>query len=220
MNKYRLIVFDWEGTLGDTLGQMLDIVLAKAEEFNLEVPDVNLTRQALIFGLNIAIKKLFPNLDAKQNITLLNAIQQQYVIDPSLEYLIPGAKDFVILIKKNHINVAIATNKSKTSLDRVLKATSMHGFFKVTRCAGEFLPKPASDMLKDIMDSFAIHKNETLMIGDSLSDIQMARSIGVDAIGINFYGQDDLKEELLNAGALGVFDNYNDLTKYLDLQAE
>lgn len=220
MKKYRLIVFDWEGTLGDTLGQMLDILKEKAENLQLKVPDTNVIRQSLIFGLNIAIKRLFPVLDTQQSLQLLNAVQQQYVVAPTLEYLLPGAKDFVILLKENNFNIAIATNKSKTSLERVLKATSMHGFFTVTRCAGQSLPKPAPDMLNDIMDSFNISPYETLMIGDSLSDIQMANAAGVDSIGVNFYGQEDLKEELLSCNALAVFDNYNDLAKYLGLQGK
>ena len=51
------------------------------------------------------------------------------------------------------------------------------------------------------------------MIGDSVADIEMASRAGVDAIGIDFYHQQ--KAALLEAGALAVFDNYTELTRYL-----
>ena len=53
------------------------------------------------------------------------------------------------------------------------------------------------------------------MVGDSVTDMEMARRIGVDGIGVDFYHQQEAA--LRAAGALEVFDNYKCLIDYLQL---
>ena len=65
------------------------------------------------------------------------------------------------------------------------------------------------------MEVFGVSPSETLMIGDSLTDIEMSELAGVDAIGVDFYHQH--KTELLANGALQVFDDYMKLAQYLEL---
>ena len=70
-------------------------------------------------------------------------------------------------------------------------------------------------MLEELMAEFDTNPNETLMVGDSVSDIEMAKSIGVDAIGVDFCLQQEAA--LRAAGALDVFDDYQQLAEYLQL---
>ncbi len=70
-------------------------------------------------------------------------------------------------------------------------------------------------MLIDIMTYCDVTADETLMIGDSVSDIEMAKQVGVDAIGMDFGYQ--AEEMLIHAGAQAVFDDYDKLAQYLGL---
>ena len=65
------------------------------------------------------------------------------------------------------------------------------------------------------MDVCGATPSQTLMIGDSVSDIEMAKQLGVDAIGVDFYHQQ--AANLRMTGALDVFDDYQELAKYLQL---
>ena len=65
------------------------------------------------------------------------------------------------------------------------------------------------------MDVCGMTSEETLMIGDSVTDIEMAKQIHVDAIGVDFYHQQEAN--LRAAGALQVFDNYERLANYLKI---
>ena len=70
-------------------------------------------------------------------------------------------------------------------------------------------------MLEEILQEFAMPVHDALMVGDSVTDIEMAINIGMDAVGVNFYHLDP--ELLLAAGAMRVFDDYQLLADYLHL---
>ncbi|CEK09817.1 HAD family hydrolase [Legionella hackeliae] len=216
--SYRLVVFDWEGTLGDTLGQIFNSVATEARRLNFGDIDEQLARQSVELGLVKALKKIFPHLSDEEHEQLLNAVQQALISRTAEVYLIPGAKDFVNRLCQAGIDVAIATNKGQQSLQRVLHVSGLDAFFKVTRSAGQTAPKPSVQMLEEILDTFGLTTDEAVMVGDSVTDIEMAKNLGVDAIGVDFYHQQ--KDALLAAGAKVVFDDYQHLADYLHLPKE
>lgn len=213
---YRLIVFDWEGTLGDTLGQIFHHIALEAERLKLGKFDDITARQSMDLGLAMMLKKIFPQLQENQYEQLIYGVHQGLNTKSCQVFLIPGAKEFVSELYDKGINLAIATNKGQQSLQRALHASGLDSFFKVTRSAGQTAPKPCPEMLEEIINEFHdIEPSQTLMIGDSETDIEMANSLNIDAIGMDFYHQQ--KDVLLEAGALAVFDNYFDLAKHLQL---
>ncbi len=212
---YRLVVFDWEGTLGDTLGHVLSTLAIEARRLQLGELDVREARRYVMLGLVKAIKKLFPDLNLYQQEQLLQSVQRVLYTTSSDEYLFPGAREIVQQMQQVGLDIAIATNRGSQSLKRALQESRLDEFFKVTRSAGQAPPKPCPQMLQEIMDVFGAHASETLMIGDSMTDIEMAMLAGVDAIGVDFYHQHGT--ELIQAGALDVFDDYTKLAHYLEL---
>ena len=132
--------------------------------------------------------------------------------------LIPGAQVVVQKLQQSGVDLAIATNKAQSSLQRALKSTGLDVFFAVTRSAGQVPAKPCPQMLEEIMDVFGATSAQTLMVGDSVMDMEMARDAGVDAIGVDFYHQQ--ADDLRAAGALEVFDDYEQLASYLLLPKE
>lgn len=214
---YLLVVFDWEGTLGDTLGHVLNVLAAQARQLQFGELDEQLARQcmALALGLSMSVKKLFPHLAMYQQEQLLNAVQQALSTSSSDACLFPGSLFIVKQMQQAGLDLAIATNKGPHSLQRALHESGLDAFFKVTRAAGQAPPKPCPQMIEDIMSFFGVSPSQTLMIGDSVSDIEMASHAGVDAIGVDFYHQQG--PELLAAGALAVFDDYWRLAEYLQL---
>lgn len=212
---YHLVVFDWEGTLGDTLGQIIDSVTVAAKRLQLGELDESLARQYVVLGLSKALQKLFPHLLHNQHERLLQAVQESLSSPQTHVWLCPGAMDIVQQLHQARIALAIATNKGQQSLQRALHDSGLDVFFKVTRSAGQVPAKPCPQMLEEIMDVCGVEADKTLMIGDSLSDIEMAQLACVDAVAVDFYHQ---QESMLRAtGALDVFDNYRDLARYLKL---
>lgn len=212
---YRLVVFDWEGTLGDTLGQILNTVAVVAKEMQLGEFDSQAAKKYVSLGLAKALKMVFPNVSLEQHDALIEAVQYSLAANPCDICLIPGAKDFLEKLKKAGKDLAIATNKGQHSLQRALHVTGLSDMFTVTRSAGQVPPKPYPQMLEEIMESCGATAFETLMIGDSKADIEMAKLLHVDAIGVDFYDQQDAI--LKAAGALAVFNDYQDVASYLQI---
>ncbi len=214
-NPYQLIVFDWEGTISDTLGLILHTV--STEAYNLGFGDVDpyQARQYVDLGLTPALRKLFPHLSLVQQEQLIQAVQYAMMTRPTEVCLLPGAREAIQSIYNAHLDLAIASNKGQHSLARALQATHLDSLFKVTRCAGQVPAKPCPQMLEEIMEELGQTSSATLMIGDSVTDIEMATKINVTAIGVDFYHQN--KEVLMAAGALDVFDNYQSLIQFLKL---
>lgn len=213
--RYDLVVFDWEGTLSDTLGQVLNCVAEEARRLGFGELDEEVARQSVDLGLVHAIRKVFPLLSLHQYEHLLEAVQHSLTSRHSDVYLIPGAKAFVQRLHQAGVTMAVATNKGSQSLQRAMHITGLDEYIKLSRCAGPFPPKPSPDMVADLLLNLAVPAERALMVGDSTSDIEMANSVGMDAIGVNFYHKDP--SALLAAGALDVFDDYVLLADYLHL---
>lgn len=213
-SPYKLIVFDWEGTLGDPLGHVHQALKAGAISEGIEAYDIAHARKYVSLGLDKAVRKIFPGLSLHQYEHLLLGVQQALVSSHGVVYLFDGAKACVKSLHDQGVSLAIATNKGQQSLYRALQATALSPFFSVTRSAGTLPAKPCPDMLADILDVFGCAPEEALMIGDSIADIEMAEALNVPSIGVDFYYQqaDDLK----NAGAMAVFHDFKKIEMYLE----
>ncbi|WP_298625678.1 HAD family hydrolase [uncultured Legionella sp.] len=214
-NPYQLVVFDWEGTISDTLGLILHTVANEANILGFGDIDPYQARKYVDLGLLQALKKLFPQLSIGEQEQLIQAVQHAMITRTAETYLFPGTLEFIQQLHHAKIDLAIATNKGHQSLVRALQATGLDEFFKVTRAAGQVPAKPCPQMLEEIMEEFGRDHSTTLMIGDSATDMEMAASINVAAIGVDFYHQQEAS--LKDAGALAVFDDYKLLADYLKL---
>ena len=82
--------------------------------------------------------------------------------------------------------LAIATGKSRAGLDRALGQQRLAGVFAATRCADEGFPKPHPHMLEKLMDCVGVAPSETLMVGDTTHDIELARNAGASALAVAY----------------------------------
>lgn len=214
---YQLVVFDWEGTLGDPLGHVHEALKTEAEALGLGPYDAQQARRYVALGLDKAVRKIFPNLALYQYERLLAGVQQILVSHHRAVYLFPGVRELLQQLRWAGVDMAIATNRGTQALQRVLHATELEAFFSVTRSADQAPAKPCPQMLEDILDLTGVSVENTLMIGDSVSDIEMASALDVASLGVDFYYQqgDDLKA----AGALQVFDDFSTLGHFLGLSA-
>jgi len=211
---YDLIVFDWEGTIVDTLGALFNSVAQESVVMGLNL-DPDKLRNFVELGLVNAVKKAYPQLTEAEKTQLVHAVQMAMYTRSSEIWLIPGVRECIDKIHSAGVQIAIATNKSQSSLSRALQHTGLDKLFKVTRSAGQVPPKPCPQMLEEIMDVFNVKVQKTLMVGDSPIDMEMAHSIKVDAVGMDFYHQEEHALKL--SGALEVFADYTALQKYLKL---
>jgi phosphoglycolate phosphatase len=186
MKRYELIVFDWDGTLMDSAGMIVDSVQAAARDLGLEPPTQERARHIIGLGLGDALRHALPDLTEERYEDLVERFRHHYLSrDQELE-LFAGAALLVQALAERGYLLGVATGKSRRGLDRALEHSGLGACFHATRCADECFSKPHPQMLEELMAEFAVSPATTLMIGDTTHDLLMAQSAGVDAVAVTY----------------------------------
>ncbi|MGQ0547927.1 MAG: HAD family hydrolase [Betaproteobacteria bacterium] len=210
--KYRLIVFDWDGTILDSPAGIAESICASCGELGLEVPDRDVASHVIGLGLPELMRVVAPGLAPARYPEFIEAYRRHFRRrEPSMQ-LFPGMKDLLAELSSRFV-LGIATAKSRRGLERALDATGLRPHFRASRCADETQPKPHPAMLLEILNELSLSPESALMIGDTSHDLEMARAAGVDALAVTYGAH---REAGLRAcGPLGCFSSVNQLRQWL-----
>ncbi|GAB1393262.1 HAD-IA family hydrolase [Rhodocyclaceae bacterium] len=186
MSRYELIVFDWDGTLMDSAAMIVDSVQAAARDLGLEPPSDERARHIIGLGLEDALRHALPDLPEARYADLVERYRHHYLSRDHELVLFAGATALIEGLAAQGRWLAVATGKSRRGLDRALEQSGLGAFFHGTRCADECHSKPHPQMLEELMAELAVSPVQTLMIGDTTHDLQMAKNAGVDAVGVGY----------------------------------
>ncbi|MDH5357778.1 MAG: HAD-IA family hydrolase [Gammaproteobacteria bacterium] len=185
MSRYQLIVFDWDGTLMDSTGHIVNCMQQAITRLALPSLEDSAISHIIGLGLNEAVQALYPEIDVETSEQLANTYREVWLTTPYETPLFDNAFNLVQYLSEQSYFLGVATGKSRRGLDKVLKSTSLGSFFHATRCADECHSKPHPQMLEEVMDFVGVSPKETLMIGDTEYDLQMANNAGADSLGIS-----------------------------------
>ncbi len=185
--SYELIVFDWDGTLMDSVAKITASLRAAAVDVALPaLPDQQL-RNVIGLGLQEALEMLYPKADEEQLCRFVNHYRHHFLVAcPTPEILFEGVRELLQDLTRQSLKLGVATGKSRQGLDRALDHTACGVYFHTTRCADETRSKPHPQMLQEIIEELGISPDKSLMIGDSEYDMEMARRAGVDALAVTY----------------------------------
>lgn len=186
MQRYELIVFDWDGTLMDSAGMIVHCVQQAARDLGIPPPPEERARHIIGLGLVDALRHALPDLPETRYEDLVERYRHHYLSrDQELE-LFPGADTLIQGLAESGRWLGVATGKSRRGLDRALEHSGLGACFHATRCADECHSKPHPQMLDELMAEFAVSPATTLMIGDTTHDLLMAKNAGVDAVAVSY----------------------------------
>ena len=182
-----IIVFDWDGTLCDSIEHIVSAMQAAAGELAVEVPGTAAVRDIIGLGLPQAVATLFPQLDDQQRESLAATYSRHYVNgDRQPPKLFDGALETLDGLRDRGMELGVATGKSRRGLDRILAELGLADFFDATRCADETRSKPDPLMLTQIMEERDKTPSQVIMVGDTEYDLDMASQAGVASVGVSF----------------------------------
>jgi phosphoglycolate phosphatase len=184
--KYELIVFDWDGTLLDSAGAIVQAIQASCRDLGLAVPDDNRARHVIGLGLVDAMRHAVPDLKIDQYQAMVDRYRFHYLAGDHELTLFDGVPQMLERLSAAGHILAIATGKSRVGLDRALEHSCLHQLFQATRCADECHSKPHPQMLEELTAEFGIAVTSTVMIGDTSHDLLMARNARVDALAVTY----------------------------------
>ncbi len=185
MKPYKVIIFDWDGTLMDSDKRI--VACLKEAALCADLPLLSDVDYRHIIGLSlpIALSTLYPNASEWQQ-KVMDAVYRWQFMEANQTQMLPyhGMVDLLEELKKQGYLLALATGKSRRGLELVLKETGVGDYFVVTKSAEETVSKPNPLMLKQIVDTLGITVTEALMVGDSVYDLEMAQNIAMDSVAM------------------------------------
>jgi phosphoglycolate phosphatase len=213
-NKYKLLVFDWDGTLIDSIEQIVSSLQIASHTVCGETVTEDAARGVIGLGLTEAIEKLHPELDSTTIEQVAAAYKQHYLYEnPIQAQLFDGVTNMLDELTANGYQLAISTGKSRIGLDRALQEHSLEDYFASTQCAGENRSKPHPEMLLGILHELNIPRTQALMIGDSEHDLMMANNALVDSVAVSHGVQE--ADVLMVHQPLICLDRITDLSHFL-----
>ena len=183
--RYRLVVFDWDGTLIDSAGTIAECIQQSAADMGLPVPDRQQASHVIGLGLQDSLRLAVPELPAERYFEFVTCYRRHFLSREDTMKLFPGVEQLLSNLAAER-TLAIATGKSRKGLDRALHAGGLGRFFSASRCADETHPKPHPAMLQELMEETGMAPGEALMIGDTSHDLEMANAAGVDAVAVTY----------------------------------
>lgn len=139
-------------------------------------------------GLPEAIHRLYPEVSQLERNQLRDHYAAHFIRldkEKGSEFFPMVPETLADLRAQGHL-LAIATGKSRKGLDRILAGLEMSDYFDATRCADETASKPHPLMLEQLLGYFSVPANDSVMIGDTEYDMEMARSIAMPRIAVSY----------------------------------
>lgn len=214
---YDLIVFDWDGTIMDSTGLIAECIQLAARDQGLPMPSTEDAKAIIGLGVYESTQRLFPELDNGAQTAFAVAYRRHFVARDHEAPLYAGIREVLAAIDHPAQFLAVATGKPRVGLERAFAHTGLKSTFHFSRCADEGLPKPHPDMLLKLMDFAAVPPQRTLMIGDTIHDLDLAKNANVAALAVT-YGAHPA-DLLATRPSLAMVDTVSELAAWLNQHA-
>ena len=180
----RFVVFDWDGTLMDSEAQIVSCLHAAIADLGLEPMHDDTVKNIIGLGLREAIDTLVPGRDENFHRAFVEQYRK-YWFRSGTSSLFDGVRATLDVCRQHHLLLGVATGKARRGLTRVLDETGLVSYFDATRCADEAASKPHPQMLVELMDELNVSAGQTIMVGDTEYDMQMATNAGVRKVAVS-----------------------------------
>lgn len=200
-SKYKNILFDLDGTITDSANGITNAVKYGIKKMSDIYPDLNIVlpedytlRKFIGPPLDISFKKyIYDNQD--KAIEFIKYYREDYNGNNGLFNctLYDGIYDLIKTLYNSNFNTYLATAKPLESAVRIIKHFDLDKYF--TNMYGAILGgaiKNKLDVLKEASLKENFNKNETIMIGDRIDDIEASKNMGFDSIAVRYgFGNDE-----------------------------
>ena len=196
-NRFDLIIFDWDGTLVDSIDWIVQCIQQAAAHYKCPVPQQQAAKDIIGLSIENAIETLFPLVDTETRGKIAVHYGQQFFSRQiSRDDLFPGVYDMLQYFKQTGYQLAVATGKKSSGLTQAIAATGVAELFCTTRCSDQTASKPNPLMIDEIVAEMGVSKQRTLMVGDSVHDLQMALNAQVASVAVTCgaHSEDTLKQ--------------------------
>lgn len=183
---YKLAIFDFDGTLVDSTPGIVDVMKIVIDEYKFD--QKMLEEWSLLVGVPLPkqMEIILPDRDADFHLEVANRYRAIY--DTMAVEICPPFADMMPMLEtlqSKGVTITIATSKRRNLVEVVLDHHKIAGMFKMVVGAQDVTNhKPHPESVHQTIQKLGIPIAETVVIGDSVFDLDMARNAGADAIGV------------------------------------
>lgn len=204
--KYSAVIFDLDGTLLNTLEDLMDAVNYALTQYDYPARTLEEIRRFVGNGARRLIEHALPKGTANPKFEdVLSAFRSYYTAHcENKTHAYDGVLELMHTLKADGCKLAIVSNKPDNAV-KELNRTYFSNYVQVAIGEKEgVLRKPAPDMVEHALSELNTSKKETVYIGDSDVDIQTAANSGLDCISVSWGFRD--AEFLRQCGASVIAD--------------
>ena len=214
----KLVIFDLDGTLLNTIGDLADAVDYVMRSRNLPEHTNAEYRQMVGGGIKRLVERALPAVLAANEAYVEECVTQfrRYYVDNIDRHTIPyeGMPELLRKLQSMGIKLAVASNKFQHGTDRLVAKFFGDIDFVAVEGNREGAPlKPDPEIVNNILRIAGINREECVMVGDSGIDIRTAKAANIDSIGVSWGFR--FAEELYDAGATIVATTMEELERAL-----
>ncbi len=219
----KLVLFDCDGTIVDSAAIIHHCMAGAFAGFALPQPDLPAVKAIIGLSLDRAISTLDPDLDARAVDGLVTAYKERFLSmrqRPDFHEPVFAGMDTLIhaIGARDDILVGMVTGKSRRGVNAVLERQGLARYFVTIRTADDCPSKPHPAMVLECMAETAMVPQDTIVVGDTVYDVEMARAAGALALGVS-WGYHEAPA-LTAAGADAILSAPEELHRWLEQQDE
>ena len=195
----KAVFFDLDGTLVDSLDDLRDAVNHMLSVFDRRALNANEVRRLIGKGARNLVQRALatdsPEM-VEQGLQLFTAYNAVHIADKSSLY--PGTLEMLETLRGRGIRMAVISNKNEELCRLIIRTLKIEEYFPII-CGGDTFPamKPSPLPLFEVLNRLQLYPYNSIMIGDSINDIQAGKLARITTIGCRWgYGNE---EELIDA---------------------
>lgn len=210
--RCKHIIFDFDGTLGDTRQNIVVTLQATMRDMGLDMRSEEACVATIGLTLEQSFMTMYPSMSREEAQRCV--LHYRDIFYRSIEEYIPRSFDGVVAtlaeLHRRGVTMSIASSRSSPSLLLFLRSMEIADYFCYVLGSDSVTKhKPDPEPVNNILSTLHLSPSDALVVGDMPVDILMARYASVRSVGVT-YGNSS-REELLAAGADYVIDSISEL---------
>lgn len=212
---YKLAIFDFDGTLVDSAPGIIDVMRQVVDEYDLHEDILTKWRDLVGVPLGKQMEIIFPN--HSEDFWLEVADRYRAIYDGKTIEICPLFPDLMFMLNSLRdagIKISIASSKRRPLIEVVLDHHDLARYFEIVVGATDITHhKPHPESVHHTIKLLGVQHSDTVVIGDSIYDLDMARNAGVDAIGVTTGIHS--RDILITAEPLYIVDSLDEVTQII-----
>lgn len=185
MKKYNAVLFDLDGTLLDTTEGVVAAVRKTILDNEFPIPDETVLKSFVGPPMQKTMGEVF-NLDKETALRVANEFRENYKSTLFQARLYDGVSELLQSLRKSGWKIAVATNKSHQNAVSILERFGILQYCDFAQGSDMEGKLSKKDILERCIHVLGCNKNEVVLVGDSIYDLQGAEQAGVDFAAVTY----------------------------------